>query len=489
MKPEKIWLSFFALLSVYLVGCASNAVTVDVGRVIAETSQHPVGINVNYLMDDDTIRTPTRSLSQTLRDMGVRYLRYPGGEKSDAYLWSVPPYNAPLPTLARTGPEEWPANDLRFTLPDQRTLRDTLDFDEFMSMAQAIRAEPVLVICYDSMYKPAQKGGSAPTRQQLLDTAAAWVRYANVTRGYHVRYWELGNESYLDSYNGRATAEQYAQDLLAFSAAMKAVDPTIKIGANGDGEQWWNTVLPVAAEKIDFLAVHIYPPSAWGSYEHYRSQGHDFLWSVQTALEAIERAAPASERARLQVAVTELNAIDWAKTNAWPNVNDLGHALSVFDLLGQLISEPRVMFAQLWNTRWVKNFETGEPEVSDALDRFNELNAVGRAVAIWGQVLGDQLVEVRAAEPIRAYASYTSTTRRLAILLLNKDTVEHRVDLRMNKYQARSKAESWVFTGSGPTDTHPTWTRKENISVDGQQVGMGLAPLSVTVTLFEAINR
>lgn len=482
-------MSILAVLPLYLASCASNVVSVDVGRTIAETSRHPVGINMNYLMDDDAIRTPTQSLTEALRNMGVRYLRFPSGEDSDAYLWSLPPYSRPLPTLARTGSEEWPANDRRFTLPDQRTLRDTLDFDEFMSMAQAIGAEPVLVICYDSMYKPARKGGSAPTRQQLLDTAAAWVHYANVTKGYHVRYWELGNESYLDSYNGRATAEQYAKDLIMFSAAMKEVDPTIKIGANGNGELWWNTVLSVAAEKIDFLAVHIYPPWAWGSYDYYRTKNHNFLRAVHTALRAIETVVPPSERARLQVAVTEFNALDYAETGAWPNVNDLGHALVVFDILGQLLSEPRVMFAQLWNTRWVKNHETGEPEVSDALDRFNELNAVGRAVAIWGQVLGDQLVEVRAAEPIRAYASYSSTTRQLTVLLLNKDTVERPVDLRMGKYRALSKAESWVFTGSGPTDTHPTWNRKEDISVDGQQVGMGLAPFSITVILFEAINR
>lgn len=168
--------------------------------------------------------------------MGVRYLRFPSGEDSDAYLWSVPPYSRPLPTLARTGPAEWPAKDLRFTVADQRTLRNTLDFDEFMTLAQSRGAKPVLVICYDSMYKPAQEGGTAPTRQQLLDNAVAWVRYANVTKGYHVRYWELDNESYRDSYNGQATAEQYAKDVIAFSVAMKEVDPTIKIGANGNDE-------------------------------------------------------------------------------------------------------------------------------------------------------------------------------------------------------------------------------------------------------------
>ena len=485
MKSKIGRLSILAVLPLYLASCASKIVSIDVGRIMAETSQRPIGINVNYLVDDDATRTPTRSLTEALRDMGVRYLRFPSGEDSDAYLWSVPPYNTPFPTLARTGPEEWPANDQRFTLPDQHTLRDTLDFDEFMSMAQAIGAEPVLVICYDSMYKPARKGGSAPTRQQLLDTAAAWVQYANVTKGYHVRYWELGNESYLDSYNGQATAQQYAQDLVSFSTVMKAVDPTIKIGANGNDELWWNAVLSVAAEDIDFLAVHIYPPWAWGSYDYYRTESHNFLSAVHTALEAIETAAPPSERARLRVAVTEFNAIDYAKPGAWPNVNDLGHALVVFDLMGQILSQPQVEFSQLWVTRWVRKAETSAPEVYDALDQFNQLNAVGRAVAVWGQVLGAQMVEARAAEPIRAYATYTPATRRLAVLLLNKDTVERSTVLTMNSYHAGPVAQSWVLTGSGPTDTQPTWTRQPDISVDGPRLATSLLPLSVTAVLFE----
>jgi len=58
---------------------------------------------------------------------------------------------------------------------------------------------PTIVVSYDSMYKPAQTGGVAPTRAQLLETAREWVRYANVTKGYNIK---LGNESYLQHYNG-----------------------------------------------------------------------------------------------------------------------------------------------------------------------------------------------------------------------------------------------------------------------------------------------
>jgi hypothetical protein len=81
------------------------------------------------------------------------------------------------------------------------------------------------------------------------------VRYANITKGYSVKYWEIG---YLDFNNGATTAEQYAADLKEFSDAMTAVNPTI----NGLGLKWWRMVLSSAAAKIDFLGVHVYP--VWG---------------------------------------------------------------------------------------------------------------------------------------------------------------------------------------------------------------------------------
>ncbi len=64
--------------------------------VLNDVSNHPVGMNLNFLMDGDRFPDPERSVTEAMRDMGVRYLRYPGGEKSDLYLFSQPPWLKPF---------------------------------------------------------------------------------------------------------------------------------------------------------------------------------------------------------------------------------------------------------------------------------------------------------------------------------------------------------------------------------------------------------
>src|SRR5436190_1896173 len=69
---------------------------------------------------------------------------------------------------------------------------------------------------------------------------AAWVRYANVTKGYGAKYWEIGNEIYGNGHYGAdweadshpaKTPVEYANNVVAYADAMKAVDPSVKIGA------------------------------------------------------------------------------------------------------------------------------------------------------------------------------------------------------------------------------------------------------------------
>ncbi|MGE5528811.1 MAG: alpha-L-arabinofuranosidase, partial [Patescibacteria group bacterium] len=175
-----------------VIGAGAARVTVDAAAVLSERAVNPLGINTNYIMDDDNNRAPDRPLAEALAEMGVRFLRYPGGEKSDAYLWSVHPFEAPKPTLARVGRGEWPSGAHHFVREsDFKTFKfDPLDFDEFIALCRATGTEPNVVVCYDCIYKP----GAWVGRQDLIDTAAAWVRYANVVKGYGVKYWEIGNE-------------------------------------------------------------------------------------------------------------------------------------------------------------------------------------------------------------------------------------------------------------------------------------------------------
>ncbi|MBN1671133.1 MAG: carbohydrate binding domain-containing protein [Kiritimatiellae bacterium] len=624
------------------VAWAADSVTVDVGSVINEPAGRPVGMNSNYLMDSERARrsVPPRGTEAGLAELAPGFVRYPGGEKSDAYLWSVAPWTSSVPTLARTGPDEWPAMSRQFTQSDNATWiagKEPLSFDEFVAICLNIGAEPTICVAYDSAYKPATPPNTSPSLSELLTNAVEWVRYANVTRGYNVTYWELGNETdYGPSYAGADPgAAQYAADLIAFSAAMKAVDPTIKIGANGQSAARFQAILTnaAAAAAVDFLAVHDYPAYNWtAGYEQFRTSSPSFTNRVRTALAALDAYAPPADKARIKVALTEINAVDWAD-GGWENVNDLGHALVLFDMLGQHLMIPELLFTQVWNTRWVENdatalpagtsnllgtalnpgFEDGtngwavwagtaeitsatndvyegtnalrcsgtgeiyaerqvpadtlspdtvytfhvrgkvsgttqwsgagldfkkqgskvdgygptidsasyaeyatpfvapsdfdelvlwvyrvdstdvlyvddfritagaKPSVYDALSPQNELQAVGRVAAIWGQFLGARLVEAAGTSLVRAYATHSPTNGVLSVFLLNKDTSSRAATVTLSNYAAPATAARRIFTGAGPTDMAPTWTQAADVPVTSNQVALTLDAVSVTV--------
>ena len=465
---------------------AQDALVVDVNSILSDVARRPLGININFLLDDDGNRPEAiRKLADGLRAAGVKYLRYPGGEKADGYLWSVPPYTASIPTLARWAPGEWPNNtewpsyDRALVYSDGFTFRtDPLNFDEFMEICRQIDCVPTIVVCYDSIYKPAQPGGFAPSRSTVLQAAREWVRYANITRGYNVRYWEIGNESWQPHYNGQAAASDYARDLAEFSRVMKGVDPTIKIGANGESPEWWQTVLTGASSAIDFLAIHNYPPLGWGSYSHYQHNDPRMLDVVETARAAIANYAPAPDRLRLEVAVTEANAADWS--GSWPNVNDTGHALVVFDMFGQHMTSG-VAFTQLWNTRWSGSESAPVPRLIDTFDPDNNLQATGAALAIWGQFLKDKMVFSSSTQLVRTYATYSPATRTVTAFLINKDTQPRNVTVRMDNASPSVLVNKWIFKGTDQDDVRPSLNSAGTQTAASNAISATLDPVSITV--------
>ncbi|MGW2636852.1 cellulose binding domain-containing protein [Streptomyces sp. NPDC001348] len=177
-----------------------------------------------------------------MKTAGAGAMRYPGGSYADIYHWKD--HSAPGGYVAPgTG------------------------FDDFMGTVKAAGAQPVIIANY---------GSGTP------EEAADWVRYANITKHYGARYWEIGNEIYGNGHYGSGwendthadkSPKEYATQVKAYAAAMKAVDPSVRIGAVltmpgnwpdgviGDGEaaDWNHTVLAEVAHDIDFVSVHWYP--------------------------------------------------------------------------------------------------------------------------------------------------------------------------------------------------------------------------------------
>jgi hypothetical protein len=222
----------------------------------------------------------------------------------------------------------------------------TYQIDQLVDLARRMGAEPYIHVRFPN---------STPAE------AAETVRYANVEKGYNIRYWSIGNEPSL--YEGAGfpwNATQYATEWRNFADAMKAVDPTITLlgpeihqftgTPNVDpkdttGADWLRTFLQIAGDKVDIVSVHRYPFPATADR---RSATIPELRADAPAWDGIIerlRAAVREETGRdLPVAVTEFNS-HWSQAIGGEATPDsFFSALWLGDVLGRLIRQ-RVDFA------------------------------------------------------------------------------------------------------------------------------------------------
>jgi hypothetical protein len=260
-------------------------VTVTVNARAGLATVPGTALGVNHAIWDAQLGTP--AVADLLQDAGVRMLRYPGGSYADIYHWRD------------------------HTAPGGYVAPGT-DFDTFMAGARRAGAEPMIIANYGT--------GSA-------QEAADWVRYANVTKGYDATYWTIGNENYGNGHYGSAweaddhadkSPTQYANEVVAYAEAMKAVDPDIQVGAvlttpgnwpdgivgTGDAGTWNRTVLSLAGAHIDFVDVHWYPGGGDAAEALARTEHVDdalFLLRRQIDTYAGQNAA------RIRISLTETN--------------------------------------------------------------------------------------------------------------------------------------------------------------------------------------
>jgi alpha-L-arabinofuranosidase len=476
---------------------------IDPNQIRQRVVKHSLGLNVNFLADHAEMRAHGQGYLAALQQMGVRSLRYPGGEKSNEYFWSQPPWTSPHPTLSLTGRDSRLVTKSKLVSENGEFYVKPMDFDEFIALCRALDAEPIVCIGLGSAYVQTQPGrlvGS--TRAQVLENAIEWVRYANQVRGYGVKYWEIGNESYWRGSIATLSAADYTRDILELSRAMKAIDPEILIGANGhvdknyistadtaDGPIWWQYLLTHASLEIDFLVVHPYPCFEWGGYTYYSEHTPVFTKAVEQAAASLKEWANPEDADRIRIMITETNTFDWAATEwyegngaGWPWRNDLGHALVLFDLLGQHLMHPRVDGIQVWNSRWFGP----ECKLDDVLDGQNALLPTGQAIGLWGKHLQTHLQAIPGQPAGPVYASYNPETNALTFFLMNKLTIQQPLTIDLSNYGQRWRASSIVFAGQDPDDEHPTITSGLVWETASSDIHLTLPPVSITVITCEA---
>jgi hypothetical protein len=261
----------------------------------ATLSAGPLGVDVAPY--DSTLG----AVQKLLKAADVTQLHYGGGVAADEYDWQT---NTDISNCDTTLMSEFTA---------ACAWKPAVDFSGFSANARALGAQSFVNVNY---------GSGTPA------LAAAWVKQAESTAGQGVADWEIGNESYgcwednneladdpddpvayepnvsttcpmnqpagVDA--GMTTmATSYAANAGQFMAAMRAADPTVKLGVPwafdgtvggagvGDNTDWNDTVLGDDAQYISFVDAH------WYAFSFGGDVGSDGNPTAQTVIQSVEQ--------------------------------------------------------------------------------------------------------------------------------------------------------------------------------------------------------
>jgi Cellulose binding domain/Fibronectin type III domain len=428
-------------------------VTVNANEGLGTIPSTAYGLN-SAVWDSEMNSSQTQDLLQAAN---IGMLRYPGGSYADIYHWQT-----------NTAPGG-------FVAPGT-------DFDAFMGTVDKIGAQPILIANY---------GSGTPQE------AADWVKYANVTKGYHAEYWEVGNELYGNGYYGNGwetdnhddkSPAAYARNVLDYSAAMKAVDPSVKVGAvlttpgnwpdgvlaGTDSSDWNHTVIPMIAGKVDFVIVHWYPSGSDAS--QMLTAPSQLSGEIQQLRDQLAAAGAGDT----PIALTETNGPVYEDTQA--------NALYAADSYATALANG-VFNVDWWDTRNGATAISTAPDGATDYGDFGLLSSGGCVGSVCEPPLntpfppyyaikmlsqfgrpGDQLVGAGTSDPLVAAHAVHKANGDLSVMLINKDpSASQTVSLHPHGFipdgspatvaTFRDKATSIeTTTGDGTTQTLPPYS-------------------------------
>ena len=235
-----------------------------------------VFIDAFSLMPKKSVHGWRPDLVEGLRRVNPKLIRFPGGCFASLHDWRT-----------AIGPMDQRIPEPSYFWGD--TNYNDVGTDEFLQLCEALGCEAMLVL---NMFHPDKRLKLAPAVLEkgpgdlphgfVLDSitdidegircAAEWVEYCNgpisskfgalrAANGhpepYNVKYWEMDNETYR-----WFPWKDYAETVVRYSKAMKAVDPNIQIGlcSYHDLKFVVREMLDICGPAVDFLADRVCEP-------------------------------------------------------------------------------------------------------------------------------------------------------------------------------------------------------------------------------------
>lgn len=369
-----------------------GVVVVDAAQSLGEINPFIYGTNVGPW------QSITKADVDLIKKAGLTIFRFPGGKYVDE--------NA----------------------PSQSSL------DEFILLCRETGAEPMVQV---------KLLNSTP------ETAASMVEYANIIRGYGIKYWSIGNEPSL--YWGQRNVPHY--DTAAFNAewrefalAMKTVDPSILLlgpeihqytGLPGDAivdihyKDWMGEFLRSNGDLVDVVAFHRYP---FGNFDPFPDE---FLRNSQEwdkIIPNLRQLILSTTGREIPIAVTEVNS-NWSNRSREETTPDtLLNAIWWADVLGRMM-EQRVsivnQFAIDGNGGWAL---LGSQQPRPTYYVYLIFKEFGRQL----------LFSSSGVSNVSAYAA-ARPDGALSLVLVNRNKVQTQVDVNIRNFEISGLSRKYLL--------------------------------------------
>jgi hypothetical protein len=423
-----------------------------------------------------------------LNELDNQALRFPGGSTADTYHWKT--------NTSDGQPAPWATT-----------------FDAFAATAAASHAQVFVTVNY---------GTGTP------EEAADWVRHSNVENCYGFKYWEIGNENYGDweaDKNVRPwDAVTYATRFAEYARQMRAVDPSIKIGAviqpsedsdatytdevvinprTGTPHSGWSAVMLSTFRQLgvtpDFVVYHRYEQAPGAEIDAFllnasRGWANDALELRQLLSDYL---GPRSRR--IEIDSTETNSV---YANPGKQTTSLVNGLFLADSLGNIMKTEFNSFVW-WDLRnsaegsnnnnvslygWRHYGDYGIVNYADpaaAADRYPTFYVYKllKSYARGGETVVDASSDY---DKLGVYAVRDLDKRTLSLLVINKHPVSAvNASVTIDGFQVGQTADVYSYgipqdeaahTGVGSTDVAQSTT-----TLSGPTFTFAPDPYSVTV--------
>jgi alpha-L-arabinofuranosidase len=301
---------------------------------------------------------------------GIRLLRIPGGSWADEYGW----------LSCEMGADQRGATPCRYPWAARPT--------DFINILRATKVEPMYIVnvnytaqeaaalvAYHNSYVTDTAKIGVDIRGTDWYTAGKWAALRAAggnAQPLRIELWEIGNEVYggKPSIPGCAangweevwtcdgakyiTGNTDHDGFIKLRNAMKAVDPTIKVGAVGHesplSQAWGKGVLQAGGEAMDYFVVHSYP-SYFNMFNPRKEWEHtlglpQYQWPKIKAEVNAAIAKYAKGRA-IPIVINEYETVpEWGKQDLRNYMNKHLDALFIADTIGQFIVNGYDMAAQ-----------------------------------------------------------------------------------------------------------------------------------------------